>query len=61
MMNIDKEILKVDELAKLLGISRKNAYDLVNSEGFPAFRPSPRSIRVFKSDALEWIKTNCMM
>ena len=60
-MHIDKEIIKVDELAKLLGISKKNAYDLVHAEGFPAFRPSPGSIRVFKNDALEWIKTNLAM
>lgn len=58
---IVKEILSVEEFADLLGIGKTNAYKIVNSSGFPAIRPAPRTIRILKDEAIAWIKKNgCM-
>ena len=51
------EILTVEQTAEYLKICRVNAYNLFNSKNFPRFKIG-RSMRVIKSDLLEYIKTN---
>ncbi len=54
----EKSCLAVDELRKLLGISKASAYALCRRDGFPAVRVSPRRI-IIPIDALEeWLKAN---
>lgn len=57
----NKEFLTVDEFAELLGIGKTNAYKIVNSAGFPAFRPTPGTIRIMKDKSIAWIEKNCPM
>ena len=54
-MENTKLTVTVDEMAKLLGISRPVAYDLTKKEGFPAIRVSDRRI-IIPVDALnKWL------
>lgn len=52
------EIITVKQFADLVGISTTNAYKIVHSKGFPAFRPTPGCIRIIKNDAIEWLRKN---
>lgn len=52
----EKEIFTVNEFAEYLGISRTNAYRIVNADGFPAIRPTSGTIRILKDDAIAWLK-----
>lgn len=54
-MENTKLTVTVNEMAKLLGISRPTAYELVKREGFPAIRVSERRI-IIPVDALNrWL------
>lgn len=46
--------LTVEELADRLKISMPSAYELVNSDGFPAFRVG-RSIRIDEAGLRAWV------
>lgn len=48
----------VDEIAKLLGIGRNKAYQLVDSDEFKVIRLG-KSIRVVKSSFHEWLLEKC--
>lgn len=48
-------MLSVTQLAKALGISRTNSYDLVRSKGFPSITIGTRII-VPKDELLVWIQ-----
>lgn len=48
------EMLNADQLAKMLGISRAGAYQLLNCESFPTLHIGKRKI-VPKSKVLQWI------
>ena len=50
-------ILNADQLAKVLGISRANAYVLLHSKGFPTLRIGKRMV-VPKDKFLEWLEHN---
>lgn len=47
----------VPELAKILGISRNKAYELVNRPGFPKFRMGRRVI-ISKRHFSDWMDAN---
>jgi excisionase family DNA binding protein len=53
------EILTADHMAKYLGMSRRVIYDLIKTKpeagGIPSFNIG-YSVRVEKSDFVEWIK-----
>ena len=48
-------MLSVQDVARVLGISRAGAYELVKSEGFPAMNIGNRII-VPKEDFILWVK-----
>lgn len=50
----DKMALSVPELAQVLGVCEKTAYELANSNGFPSFRLGRRLLT--PTDALkDWL------
>ena len=48
-------VLDVEDVQRIMGISRTSAYELVHAPGFPAFR-SGRLIKVGKAAFFEWMK-----
>ncbi|WP_433543363.1 helix-turn-helix domain-containing protein [Neomoorella humiferrea] len=48
------EILTVNELQSVLGVSRVTAYQLVHQNGFPSFRLG-RALRIPKRALLDWL------
>ena len=50
-------MLKVVQVAAVLGLSRAGAYELVHSEGFPALKIGSRIV-VPKDKLREWIDAN---
>ena len=48
-------MLSVTDMAEVLGISRAGAYELVKTEGFPAFSIGSRII-IPKDGFIAWIK-----
>ena len=48
-------MLSVTDVAEVLGISRAGAYELVKTEGFPAFSIGSRII-IPKEEFIAWIK-----
>lgn len=50
-------MLKVVQVATVLGISRAGAYELVHSDGFPALKIGSRIV-VPKDKLWEWIDAN---
>ncbi len=56
---IGKMAISTPELAKVLGVCEKTAYDLANSKGFPSFRLGRRIL--IPTDALrEWLNKQVM-
>ena len=51
-------MLSVPDIAKVLGISRAGAYDLVHSREFPSMKIGNRII-VPKDKFLRWIEKQC--
>lgn len=50
-------VLNAVQLARVLGISRSNAYALLHSKGFPTLRIGKR-MAVSKEKLLEWLERN---
>jgi excisionase family DNA binding protein len=48
-------LLKVPEVAALLGLRPKSVYDLVESGKLPHFRLGPRTIRFARADLIAWL------
>ena len=48
-------VLDVEDIQRIMGISRTSAYELVHVPGFPAFR-SGKLIKVSKAAFFEWMK-----
>lgn len=47
-------MLSVTEVAKFLGISRTNAYELIHAEGFPKIQLGKRIV-IPKDKLLDWL------
>ena len=47
-------MLSVTDMAKFLGISRTNAYELIHTEGFPKIQLGKRIV-IPKDKLLEWL------
>lgn len=54
----NKIVITVSELASMLQISKPTAYQLLNREGFPSVRISPRRIVIPLESLKEWLKEN---
>lgn len=50
-------MLSVQEIAKVLGISKTSAYELVRSKGFPVLKIGSRLV-VQKEKFREWVEQN---
>jgi Helix-turn-helix domain len=48
------EVLNVSDLQKILGIGRRQAYELVSSQQFHTVRIGTR-IKIFKNVFIEWL------
>ena len=51
------ELITIPEMASFLRISRTKAYQLIKYNNFPIIRID-KSIRIIKSELLEWLKIN---
>lgn len=47
-------VLTVKDIAVILGISRNTAYELVHSQGFPAFQVG-KQYRIYRDKFLDWL------
>lgn len=47
-------VLNVSDIQRMMGISKTSAYELVHTQGFPAFR-SGRLIKVSKKAFFDWM------
>jgi len=54
-MENQKLTVTVNEMAKMLGISRPTAYELTKREGFPAIRVSERRIIIPVDRLTKWL------
>ncbi|MBP3890960.1 MAG: helix-turn-helix domain-containing protein [Solobacterium sp.] len=54
----EKQTYTVKEIASLLNISKRSAYDLVNSNQFASVRVG-RTIRVSRMAFDKWLNKNC--
>ncbi|MBO7310627.1 MAG: helix-turn-helix domain-containing protein [Clostridia bacterium] len=52
----DKLVLDVAELAKVLGVSKPVAYELIKRRGFPAVRVSERRIVIPVDSLCKWLE-----
>lgn len=52
---MEKLTISVNELAKMLGVSRPVAYELTRRDGFPAIRISERRIVIPFDSLKEWL------
>ena len=50
--------LRVEQMAKVLGVSRKVAYNLVKRKGFPAVRVGEKRIVIPRDRLIEWLNEN---
>lgn len=57
MLDEYPEILKVNDLMKILRIGRNTAYDLIKQEGFPLMKIKS-DFRIPKRQLIEWIGQN---
>ena len=48
-------VLTPMDVAAVLGISRNTAYELIHSEGFPAFRVG-KQYRILRGKLLSWLE-----
>ena len=55
METIDKLTLSVTETAEVLGLSRPSVYQLIRSEGFPAFKVGSRTL-ISRAGLARWIE-----
>lgn len=56
-MTDEKMTLTVDEMSKILGVSRPMAYRLANSEGFPSIKVG-RRILVLRKQLESWLEAH---
>ena len=56
LMENNKLVLNVEELAKVLGISKPVAYELTRKNGFPAVRVSERRIVIPVDGLCRWLE-----
>ena len=54
-MNVEQKYLRVSDIKKILGISKSQAYNLVNSDGFPTLKIG-RTILIPVEDFDKWQK-----
>lgn len=52
------DILRADDIANILRISRQSAYELLRSDGFPTLKVGKKRIMVPKEKFLAWIDQN---
>ena len=50
--------LRVEQMAKVLGVSRKVAYNLVKRKDFPAVRVGKKRIIIPRDRLIEWLNEN---
>lgn len=48
-------VLNVEEMAQVLGISRKLAYQLVHRDGFPAVRVGEKRLVIPRDRLIQWL------
>ena len=53
---IEAGCLDADGLRVYLGVSRGRAYELMHTQGFPAFYISPRRLVAIKAKVDEWLE-----
>lgn len=51
-----ERFLRIDEVARLLGVSPKTIRRWIESEALPAHRLGPRSLRVSEVEVLAWVE-----
>lgn len=47
-------IMNADDIAKLVGISKANAYEIMHTKGFPTIKHGKRMV-VMREDLFEWL------
>jgi excisionase family DNA binding protein len=52
-----EKLLKVEEVAKMIAMSRSKTYALIKEGAFPVVRLGPQTIRVRPEDIRAWIAT----
>lgn len=57
----EKIVVSVSELASMLQISKPTAYQLLNREGFPSVRISPRRIVIPVDALMTWLNENAVV
>ena len=60
IINENKLVLNVEELANVLGISKPRAYDLTKKNGFPAVRVSERRIIIPVEGLCRWLEAEAL-
>ncbi len=56
MMQSNRLVLNVEELADVLGVSKPTAYELTRKSGFPAVRVSARRIVIPVEGLRQWLE-----
>lgn len=57
IMNDNKLVLNVEEMAGVLGISKPVAYELIKKNGFPSIRVSERRIIIPVDGLRRWLES----
>ena len=52
------DILRAEDIARILRISRQSAYELLNSKGFPTLRVGKKRMMVPKDKFIVWVDEN---
>jgi excisionase family DNA binding protein len=53
------EVLRIEEVAKVLRISRSSAYSLAHSQNFPVINPlGGKSMRIPKDAFIKWLESH---
>jgi excisionase family DNA binding protein len=52
---LSERLLRIDEAARLLGVSSKTIRRWIKSAGLPAHRLGPRSPRIDEAELRDWI------
>ena len=60
IINENKLVLNVEELANVLGISKPRAYDLTKKNGFPTVRVSERRIIIPVEGLCRWLESEAL-
>ena len=57
LLGSSPDIMNVEDIAKILGISRVTAYGIVHSKGFPLLKVG-RKLKIPKIAFIRWIEKN---